>query len=418
MAAEAAKLKGNAAFKDGNFELAVAHYTTAIQIDPSAYTYPLNRSLVYLKLGKAREAERDAATALKLEPNHPKAHFRLAEALKAQHRLASALEQYTLAKRNGAGADADAEIAALERQLPAATTRPDHEPSAETSSDEAMDRAGVSASAFSQLDYRQSAPPPSAPTSTSRLRAALSKQPSVHPDNTSSNGNGDLMKPVSSRRLSSDPKSNGTPSFTTLKQSRTDKGKSVTQLSSASCASSSSEPPRPSSSRPSTRTDEYPGGISGQMPLHADSSRQRREEDSPEAFPKPVPPPVTAILPPTTAHALELALLGTHDTAGRYNVLKSVAIKDLPSLLGQSLSPELLNHMLEALSCTNYPATQNSNAFDEEEAWKLAFVDALTRSSRFVMAAGLLEPAEKRVVQETINKARSRLDKLENIWFG
>lgn len=48
--------QGNLAFKESNYPLALAHYTTALQQDPSEFTYPLNRALVYLKLEQSVSA--------------------------------------------------------------------------------------------------------------------------------------------------------------------------------------------------------------------------------------------------------------------------------------------------------------------------------------------------------------------------
>jgi hypothetical protein len=42
--------QGNAAVKVGDWQLALANYNTAMDIDPSVYTYPLNASLMHLKL--------------------------------------------------------------------------------------------------------------------------------------------------------------------------------------------------------------------------------------------------------------------------------------------------------------------------------------------------------------------------------
>lgn len=42
--------QGNEAFKQQKYPLALAHYSTAVKLDPSAFTYPLNRSAVHLKL--------------------------------------------------------------------------------------------------------------------------------------------------------------------------------------------------------------------------------------------------------------------------------------------------------------------------------------------------------------------------------
>lgn len=44
--------QGNTAVKLGDWQLALANYNTAMQIDPSIYTYPLNASLMHLKLNQ------------------------------------------------------------------------------------------------------------------------------------------------------------------------------------------------------------------------------------------------------------------------------------------------------------------------------------------------------------------------------
>jgi tetratricopeptide (TPR) repeat protein len=45
-------LKGNKAFKAGDYPAAIDHYTTAILTDRKDAIYPLNRAAAYLKLGK------------------------------------------------------------------------------------------------------------------------------------------------------------------------------------------------------------------------------------------------------------------------------------------------------------------------------------------------------------------------------
>lgn len=73
--------KGNAAFLKGQLALALASYTTAIQLDPSVAAYPLNRAAVYLKQSEWVRAEKDATTALELDGgNNVKALYRRATA--------------------------------------------------------------------------------------------------------------------------------------------------------------------------------------------------------------------------------------------------------------------------------------------------------------------------------------------------
>jgi Flp pilus assembly protein TadD len=45
-------VQGNAAFKTGDYPVAIGHYTEAILAKPDDPTFPLNRAAAYLKLGK------------------------------------------------------------------------------------------------------------------------------------------------------------------------------------------------------------------------------------------------------------------------------------------------------------------------------------------------------------------------------
>ncbi|KAF5372891.1 hypothetical protein D9758_001714 [Tetrapyrgos nigripes] len=76
----AAKEKGNASFKAGDFPSAIAHYTGAILEDGKDWTFPLNRAAAYLKLGKNEDAERDCTTVLSLNSGNVKALFRRGQA--------------------------------------------------------------------------------------------------------------------------------------------------------------------------------------------------------------------------------------------------------------------------------------------------------------------------------------------------
>lgn len=73
------RAQGNAAFASGSLELALANFTTALQLDPSVAAYPLNRAAVHLKLRNWAAAEKDATTAANLDGgSNPKALFRRA----------------------------------------------------------------------------------------------------------------------------------------------------------------------------------------------------------------------------------------------------------------------------------------------------------------------------------------------------
>ncbi|KAJ3979949.1 hypothetical protein F5890DRAFT_1448677 [Lentinula detonsa] len=85
--AQAAKDKGNDAFKNGDYPSAIGYYTQAILEDSGDWTFPLNRAAAYLKLGKNDDAERDCNTVLTLNTTNVKALFRRAQARRALEKL-------------------------------------------------------------------------------------------------------------------------------------------------------------------------------------------------------------------------------------------------------------------------------------------------------------------------------------------
>lgn len=91
--AEAAKVRGNNAFKAKNLEVAIACYTEAIELREN-HVYYNNRSMCLLKLGRKEEAVADAQKARKLDPKDLKACWRLGAALEALERFDEAGEAY------------------------------------------------------------------------------------------------------------------------------------------------------------------------------------------------------------------------------------------------------------------------------------------------------------------------------------
>jgi len=62
--AEEEKNKGNDAYKDKKFDLAIQHYNAAMQHDPQNIVYLLNRAAVYLEMDKFAEAIQDCDKAI------------------------------------------------------------------------------------------------------------------------------------------------------------------------------------------------------------------------------------------------------------------------------------------------------------------------------------------------------------------
>lgn len=83
--AEACKEAGNAAFKEGRYEDAVAQYSQALALQPGSSVYHNNRALVYLKLQRYAAAEDDAEASLRISPS-AKAYLRRGSARMAQAR--------------------------------------------------------------------------------------------------------------------------------------------------------------------------------------------------------------------------------------------------------------------------------------------------------------------------------------------
>lgn len=75
-AAEAAKEKGNAAFKKKDFRAAVDFYSEAIQCDEKNATYYNNRAAAYLALGNFHQAESNCTKAIELDKKNVKALLR------------------------------------------------------------------------------------------------------------------------------------------------------------------------------------------------------------------------------------------------------------------------------------------------------------------------------------------------------
>ena len=67
---------GNAAFKAGQYERAIEHYTRSVSEDGETAAAYANRSMSFLKLERWAEAERDASAALRLDAAYLKAHQR------------------------------------------------------------------------------------------------------------------------------------------------------------------------------------------------------------------------------------------------------------------------------------------------------------------------------------------------------
>uniref|UniRef100_A0A0E0D5F8 Amidase domain-containing protein n=1 Tax=Oryza meridionalis TaxID=40149 RepID=A0A0E0D5F8_9ORYZ len=75
-AAEAAKEKGNIAFKEKQWQKAINFYTEAIKLNNKVATYYSNRAAAFLELASYRQAEADCTSAIDIDPKIVKAYLR------------------------------------------------------------------------------------------------------------------------------------------------------------------------------------------------------------------------------------------------------------------------------------------------------------------------------------------------------
>ncbi|KAL5211136.1 hypothetical protein ABZP36_006759 [Zizania latifolia] len=75
-AAEAAKEKGNIAFKEKQWQKAINFYTEAIKLNSKVATYYSNRAAAFLELASYRQAEADCTSAIDIDPKSVKAYLR------------------------------------------------------------------------------------------------------------------------------------------------------------------------------------------------------------------------------------------------------------------------------------------------------------------------------------------------------
>ncbi|EJF61452.1 hypothetical protein DICSQDRAFT_170202 [Dichomitus squalens LYAD-421 SS1] len=88
--AEAAKQRGNELFAAQDYEGAIKSYSESMKLDPSQWTYPLNRCFAHLKLERWTEAEADATSVIDLDESNAKAWYRRSLARKGLGKSASA----------------------------------------------------------------------------------------------------------------------------------------------------------------------------------------------------------------------------------------------------------------------------------------------------------------------------------------
>jgi tetratricopeptide (TPR) repeat protein/serine/threonine protein kinase len=81
----------------GKLDLALAHYTRAVRLDPNFARALSNRAIILGSLGRAREAEEDLRRALQLQPKDAETWFALGSEYARQKRYPQAIDAFTRA---------------------------------------------------------------------------------------------------------------------------------------------------------------------------------------------------------------------------------------------------------------------------------------------------------------------------------
>lgn len=96
-AADIAKEKGNAAYKDKQWQRAINFYSEAIKLNGKNATYYSNRAAAYLEIGSFAQAEEDCSAAIGLDKKNVKAYLRRGTAREMLGYYKEAIEDFQYA---------------------------------------------------------------------------------------------------------------------------------------------------------------------------------------------------------------------------------------------------------------------------------------------------------------------------------
>ncbi|KAN0141011.1 hypothetical protein V8E53_001455 [Lactarius tabidus] len=367
MAAAASKEKGNAAFKAGDYPAAIGHYTDAAIADPSDPTYFLNRAAAYLKLSKYEDAERDCTSVLSLSKKNVKAYFRRAQARVALQKLGEAHNDLQWALKIEPKNDAvRTELGRVDELI--------------------LSRKGKTRT----VPVDVPAPPLASSTSSTTAPPKRRRVPITIVDSdapTNAEPTNDLLKPISSRLLSTSPdpkpaaaaEPGPTPkpepaSFKEAKQVRDEKkagrvGGGIFRVSGNDTVFKTREVPAP-------KDPAHP-------PVPLSATRGSASASASSVRPSP-PTTRPAPVPPRTLFEFTRAWdsIPATDTASRWSLLNTVP-PSLPAFFGASLEPALLASLIPVLAEAPPPAEARD------------FLCALARVPRFQTVVRFLSASER-----------------------
>ncbi|PLW19436.1 hypothetical protein PCANC_06319 [Puccinia coronata f. sp. avenae] len=359
--AQACKDKGNEAFKKGNFQEAVEHYTSAIKADPSDHVLPCNRAFARMKLKQWKLAETDCTRSLELLPApNCKALFRRGTARRQLNKWTEALQDlkdaFALEPNN---TSISAELDAVKSHL--------QQESAKNATISVPAEVPLASSAATSDSETSSATPPTAGPSSS----------AAHTDRRSSTGSSSgLLREVSTTRFASSaaPKSSAGPgtSFGALKQMR-------------------------------QRKEEQSSGYLGNRnphPLVTSSPAHIPKLDA-KASKKPYQGPSVSMPPVKNFSDFEMRWGMSSDPEIRCLVLEALDYRHVAEMFGEHLDPGTLEEIIDALEVS---LKSNEQARIRKAVELLKGMDNVSRIETLTM---FLEPKHQKVIRELLVKSQS-----------
>ncbi|KAJ7103106.1 hypothetical protein B0H15DRAFT_1016937 [Mycena belliarum] len=433
--AQAAKEKGNAAFKAGDYPTAVGHYSAAMHADRTDATFPLNRAAAYLKLGKSEDAERDCSTVLALSKVNVKALFRRAQARVGMGKLAEAQKDLTeAAKLEPANQSVKAELSIVAELMQRAAAKKSKVVPADVASTSTPKRRRVPITIV-EPDGRRITP---AQASTASVPSGSKATPT--PITMAKTSTDTIMNPISSRPLTAPSTSNSKahlpapspapPQTQAQPQTQTQPQPDPQPKPKPAPAPAPASFKDAKSARDTSKPSRVGGGIfraSGENTIFAPRERTYVLAAAAPAFvPNPPPPapasesippapapvqthrrPAPAFVPaksPMTLVAFTRAWDADPAPGARRALLFKIPPGALPALFQTSLEPALLAEAADALAAGLALATGDAStagdsgdarADKEAKEAAAAYLHAFARVPRFATVVRLLSTAER-----------------------
>ncbi|KIM35927.1 hypothetical protein M413DRAFT_449556 [Hebeloma cylindrosporum] len=403
----AAKDKGNAAFKGGDYPTAIGHYTAAILADRNDPTYPLNRAAAYLKLGKYEDAERDCTTVIGLDASNVKALFRRGQARVGTGNLLQAQSDFGNVLRidpaNNAAQEELQKVAALIQNEKSKKSKVSIPPVQDVAAATKRRRVPIkivdpSGSASAKLPEDRS---PVAPLVKPKP-VEIPKKPISQPD---------TLEPVSTRFLNPVPPTVGESS-----SSEPTEPKAKTSPPESTTKPSNSKPQNfkdAKQARESVKPSRVGGGIfrtTGQNTIFP-----TREIPTPESSVEPdlqttsslsspleeVVPPLGGVhKPPPTFFEFSKSWWTLNSPEKRWKLITSIPPTQLPALCKTSLEPPLLVSILDTFSKILTVSASNPDGGKQFKNIITQYMEHFTKIPRFSTLVLFLSRAEKDVAKQ------------------